>query len=194
MTRGDGYRSRCQQNTQASSQQAPAALEDQAVCRARAGRAGATLFAVLYWFLLGPGSIAQPPATPRPKAPAPAAAPVARSTRLKPVSLPRDDGPHATATSGGITTRPSFGWQRADVFVSRGGVPARRRGAAHRVSRLAQRVSARLTLYPATAYGRCSKGRGRADSILSTRTGALPARAEHQLKFGSDEFSIELSL
>ena len=76
------------------------------------------------------------------------------------MSLPRDDDPHATATSGGITT--------AIFRLATGGRIRFTRWCSCATARCGftvfhgslNGVSTRLTLYPATAYGRCSKGRG----------------------------------
>lgn len=159
------------------------------------GALAAALFAVLYWFLLGPGSIAQPPATPLAEAPAPQAAPVARSTRLKPVSLPRDDGPHATATewwyynghlSAGNGRTYSF---HAVVFLRDGAV----RHTVFHGSLNEYRRGSRYTRQLRTAGVPKAEGAGGFNFEYEDWRVAGKG-AEHQLKFGSDEFSIELSL
>ena len=159
------------------------------------GALAVVLVAALYWFLLGPGSIAQLVATPLAEAPAPQAAPVASSTRLKPVSLPRDDGTHATATewwyynghlSAGSGRTYSF---HAVVFLRDGAV----RHTVFHGSLNEYRRGSRYARQLRTAGVPKAEGAGGFD--FEYEDWRVAGRGgEHQLKFGSDEFSLDLYL
>lgn len=159
------------------------------------GGLSVALLVALYWFLLGPGSVAKPLSAKVAHVPLAEAVRVRPTGKREPVSLPRDDGRHATATEW---------WYYNGHLLAAGG----QRYSFHAVVFLRDGV-VRHTVF----HGSLNEYRRGTRFTRQMRTAGVPSPegaegfdfeymnwrvagkgGEHQLRFGGDDFSLDLRL